>query len=46
MVRLERNLEDSSDSQDLDAFGMWSDREDMRDVDAWLSNLRNPRYVR
>ena len=28
------------------AFGMWADREDMKDVDAWLRNLRKPRYPR
>ena len=28
------------------AFGMWADREDMKDVDAWLRNIRKPRYMR
>ena len=28
------------------AFGMWADREDMKDVDAWLRNIRKPRYTR
>lgn len=28
------------------AIGMWADREDMKDVDAWLRNIRKPRYVR
>jgi antitoxin (DNA-binding transcriptional repressor) of toxin-antitoxin stability system len=26
-------------------FGMWKDREDMKDVDAYLRNLRKPRYT-
>ncbi len=28
---------------DLDAFGMWNDREDMADVSAYVENLRKPR---
>lgn len=28
------------------AFGMWADRGDMKDVDAWLRNIRKPRYTR
>jgi len=31
--------------QDHPAFGMWKDREDMKDVDAYLRNLRKPRYT-
>jgi prevent-host-death family protein len=31
---------------DYPAFGMWADREDMKDVDTWLRNIRKPRYVR
>jgi len=31
---------------DYSAIGMWADREDMKDVDAWLRNVRKPRYVR
>ena len=27
-------------------FGMWSDREDMADVDAYIRKLRAPRYNR
>jgi len=27
------------------AIGMWADREDMKDVDAWLRNIRKPRYT-
>ncbi len=27
------------------AFGMWADREDMKDVDAWLRKIRKPRYL-
>ncbi|MGH9326946.1 MAG: type II toxin-antitoxin system Phd/YefM family antitoxin [Terriglobia bacterium] len=28
------------------AFGMWADREDTKDVHAWLKNIRTPRYMR
>jgi hypothetical protein len=28
------------------AIGMWADREDMRDVHAWLRKIRAPRYLR
>jgi prevent-host-death family protein len=31
---------------DYAAFGMWADREDMRDVHAWLKKIRTPRYLR
>jgi len=31
---------------DYSAIGMWADREDMKDVDAWLRNVRKPRYSR
>jgi len=27
------------------AIGMWADREDMKDVNAWLRNIRKPRYT-
>ena len=29
---------------DYPAFGMWADREDMKDVQAWLRKIRAPRY--
>ncbi|MGH9403029.1 MAG: type II toxin-antitoxin system Phd/YefM family antitoxin [Terriglobia bacterium] len=28
------------------AYGMWADREDMKDVHAWLRKIRTPRYMR
>lgn len=28
------------------AVGMWADREDMKDVHAWLKKIRTPRYLR
>lgn len=28
------------------AVGMWADREDMKDVHAWLRKIRTPRYLR
>jgi prevent-host-death family protein len=31
---------------DYAAFGMWADREDMKDVHAWLKKIRTPRYLR
>jgi prevent-host-death family protein len=30
---------------DYPAIGMWADREDMKDVDAWLRRIRRPRYT-
>jgi len=33
----------SKDSTNLPGFGMWADREDMADVDAFLGNLRKGR---
>jgi hypothetical protein len=32
--------------QDHPAFGMWKDREDMKEVHAWLRKIRTPRYLR
>ncbi|MGH9356899.1 MAG: type II toxin-antitoxin system Phd/YefM family antitoxin [Terriglobia bacterium] len=28
------------------AFGMWADREDTKNVHAWLTKIRTPRYMR
>jgi hypothetical protein len=28
------------------AVGIWKDREDMKDVHAWLRKIRTPRYLR
>ena len=33
----------SNAEPELKAFGMWADREDMKDVDAYLRNLRKGR---
>ena len=30
--------------EDHPAVGIWKDREDMKDVDAWVKKLRAPRY--
>ena len=32
--------------KDYPAIGMWADRQDMKDVDAWLRKIRKPRYLR
>jgi antitoxin (DNA-binding transcriptional repressor) of toxin-antitoxin stability system len=32
--------------EDHPAFGIWANREDMKDVHAWLKKIRTPRYVR
>jgi hypothetical protein len=32
--------------EDHPAFGIWKDREDMKDVHAWLRKMRPPRYLR
>jgi hypothetical protein len=32
--------------EDRTAFGMWADREEVKDVHAWLRKIRTPRYLR
>jgi len=32
--------------QDHPSVGIWADREDMKDVHAWLKKIRTPRYLR
>jgi prevent-host-death family protein len=32
--------------EDHPAFGMWADRDDMKNVHAWLKKIRTPRYLR
>ena len=32
--------------EDHPAFGMWADREDMKDIHAWLRKVRTPRFLR
>lgn len=32
--------------QDHPSVGIWADREDMKDVHAWLKKIRTPRYPR
>lgn len=32
--------------EDHPAFGMFADRDDMKDVHAWLKKIRTPRYLR
>lgn len=34
----------SQEEYDPVGFGMWKDREDLKDVQAWLDTLRQPRY--
>ena len=34
------------DLLDFPAIAMWADREDMKDVHAWLRKIRTPRYLR
>ena len=36
----------STDLKDRPAFGTWADREDMKDVHAWLRKIRTPRYLK
>jgi len=31
-------------AQDCEGFGMWADREDMKDPVAWVREQRKPRY--
>ena len=32
-------------SRELSGFGMWKDHENMRDVDAYVREIRNPRHA-
>jgi hypothetical protein len=41
-ITTERRFHDLSNNP---MVGMWSDREDMRDVAAYVRNLREPRYL-
>ncbi len=45
-IRIEEEIEPATEptSADNPMFGMWRDREDMMDVDAYARNLRAPRY--
>lgn len=49
-VRIETEPEPAAETAafmtDDPAFGIWRDREDMADVEAYLRKLRAPRYVR
>ena len=40
------NQEKTEPLADDPAVGMWADREDMKDVHAWLETIRMPRYLR
>ena len=49
-IRIEEELDSTSSSQEKTftdpAFGIWSDRIDMTDVEAYMHQLRSPRYNR
>ena len=50
-VRIETEPDSGADTAaafvtDDPAFGIWRDRDDMADVDAYLRKLRAPRYTR
>ena len=32
--------------EDHPSFGIWANRQDMRDVHGWLKKIRTPRYMR
>jgi prevent-host-death family protein len=32
--------------EDHPAFGMWADRDEMKEVHAWLKKIRTPRHLR
>ena len=45
LVRIEPPDEDASYEQaPASAFGMWEDRTDMDDVDAWVRDMRKERF--
>jgi hypothetical protein len=41
-----QELEKPRRVEDHPAIGMWADREDVKDVHAWLRKTRTPRYLR
>ena len=50
-VRIEEEAGEKADAKKIEEaddllFGMWRDREDMADVDAYVRKLRAPRYNR
>lgn len=50
-VRIEAEAGEKADAKKIEEaddllFGMWRDREDMADVDAYVRKLRAPRYNR
>lgn len=42
-VRIEEETQSTEAEKDL-LFGMWSDREEMADVEGYMNKLRAPRY--
>ena len=42
-VRIDEETSDKEAEENL-LFGMWSDREEMADVEAYVSKLRTPRF--
>lgn len=45
IVGIEEGGQGSTALEESAAFGMWSDREDMRDVGEYVRRLRAPRYA-
>ncbi len=46
LVRIERPGEDASyEHAPVSAFGMWEDRTDMDDMEAWVRDMRKERVV-
>jgi hypothetical protein len=41
----EKTPDSAQPMKDHAFVGMWRDREDMKDLVAWLRNLRRPRYT-
>ncbi len=46
IVAFEDADQGSTEIDESGAFGMWADREDMRDVGEYVRRLRAPRYAR
>lgn len=44
-VRIEVELPDTASKHPDPAFGIWQDRKDLDDVEAWLRQVRLPRHL-
>ncbi len=45
LVGIQQRHERAPNDLELAGFGLWKDHENMRDVDAYVRELRNPRHA-